>query len=43
VTVALKPGWHYSFTLTDLSFVSLDGSLEPYTTDFDTTRECNNG
>ena len=35
--VALKPGWHYSFTLTDLSFASSDGfPLQPYIIDFDT-------
>lgn len=37
LTIALKPGWHYSFMLTDLSFASPDGfPLEPYTIDFDT-------
>jgi hypothetical protein len=35
--VTLKPGWHYSLTLTDESFSSQDGfPLEPYTIDFDT-------
>jgi uncharacterized protein DUF4932 len=37
LTVALKPGSHYSFTLTDESFASQDGfPLESYTIDFDT-------
>lgn len=35
--LVLKPGWHYSFTLTDESFASPDGfPLAPYTIDFDT-------
>jgi hypothetical protein len=35
--VALKPACHYSFTLTDESFISQDGfPLEPYTIEIDT-------
>jgi hypothetical protein len=39
VKVVLKPDWHYSFVLTDESFISPDGfPLEPYAVDFDTKR-----